>query len=75
MPIYTTNAIESLNSVIRKAVNNRKIFPNDTSVLKTVFLAAEKASQKWTMPIQNWKQALNQLAILYEDRIPQDGRW
>lgn len=73
--IYTTNAIESLNSVIRKAVNNRKIFPNDTSALKTVFLATEKASRKWTMPIQNWKQALNQLAILYEDRIPQDGRW
>lgn len=63
--IYTTNAIESLNSVIRKAIKNRKIFPNDDSALKLIYLAVSKASQKWTMPIQNWKPALNRFAIEY----------
>lgn len=57
--IYTTNAIESLNSVIRKTINNRRIFPSDRSALKVVYLAVEQAANKWTMPIQNWKQALN----------------
>jgi putative transposase len=68
--IYTTNAIESLNSVIRKAVNNRKIFPNDKSALKTVFLAVKQASKKWTMPIPNWGQAINRFAIQFENRLP-----
>jgi transposase-like protein len=53
--IYTTNAIESLNSVIRKAINNRKIFPDDKSVMKVVYLAVQNASKKWTMPIRDWK--------------------
>ncbi len=57
--IYTTNAIESLNSVIRKAINNRKIFPDDKSVMKVVYLAVQNASKKWTMPIRDWKPALN----------------
>ena len=47
--IYTTNAIESLNSVIRKSINNRKIFPSDQSALKVVYLAIQNASKKWTM--------------------------
>ena len=68
--IYTTNAIESLNSVIRKAIKNRRIFPNDESALKMVYLAIQKASQKWTMPIKNWKAAMNRFAIEYEDRFP-----
>ena len=67
--IYTTNAIESLNSVIRKAIKNRKIFPNDDSALKLIYLAVSKASQKWTMPIRNWKPALNRFAIEYGDRF------
>lgn len=67
--IYTTNAIESLNSVIRKAIKNRKIFPNDDSALKLIYLAVNKASQKWTMPIRNWKPALNRFAIEYGDRF------
>ena len=58
--IYTTNAIESLNSVIRKACNNHKLFPNDNAALKVVFLAVEQTTKKWTMPIQNWQLALNQ---------------
>ena len=63
--IYTTNAIESLNSVIRKAIKNRKIFPNDDSALKLIYLAVNRASQKWTMPIRNWKPALNRFTIEY----------
>ena len=69
--IYTTNAIESLNSVIRKAIKNRRIFPNDESAIKIVYLAIQKASQKWTMPVRNWKAAMNRFAIEYEDRFPQ----
>jgi transposase-like protein len=69
--IYTTNAIESLNSVIRKFTRNRKIYPNEESALKLVFMAIREASQKWTMPIHHWKQALNHFAILYDDRMPQ----
>ncbi|WP_419832802.1 IS256 family transposase [Endozoicomonas atrinae] len=67
--IYTTNAIESLNSVIRKALNKRKVFPTDDSARKVVYLAIEDASKKWTMPIRNWKVALNKFLILFEDRL------
>ena len=67
--IYTTNAIESLNSVIRKAVERRKLFPNDDSAMKVVYLAIDQAAKKWTMPIHNWKPALNQFMILYADRL------
>jgi transposase-like protein len=69
--IYTTNAIESVNSVIRKFTRNRKIYPNEESALKIVFMAIREASRKWTMPIHHWKQALNHFAILYENRMPQ----
>ena len=61
--IYTTNAIESLNSVIRKSVKTRKVFPSDDAALKVVYLAVESASKKWTMPIRNWKAALNRFMI------------
>jgi hypothetical protein len=67
--IYTTNTIESLNSVIRKAVKNRKVFPNDDSAKKVIYLAITHASKKWTMPIRNWKSALNRFMIEFEDRI------
>jgi putative transposase len=69
--IYTTNAIESVNSVIRKFTRNRKIYPSEASALKNVYMAIREASAKWTMPIHHWKQALNHFAILYEDRMPQ----
>jgi transposase-like protein len=69
--IYTTNAIESLNSVIRKATKKRKLFPTDDSALKVVYLAVNQASKKWTMPIQNWKMALNRFSIEFGDRITQ----
>jgi putative transposase len=69
--IYTTNAIESVNSVIRKFTRNRKIYPNEESALKLVFMAIREAAKKWTKPIHHWKQALNYFAILYEDRMPE----
>jgi transposase-like protein len=68
--IYTTNAIESVNSVIRKFTRNRKIYPNEESALKIVFMAIREASRKWTLPIKHWKQALNHFAILFENRLP-----
>ena len=67
--IYTTNAIESLNSVIRKAIKKRKLFPTDDSAMKVIYLAIEDASKKWTMPIKNWKLALNHFMIEFEDRL------
>lgn len=69
--IYTTNAIESLNSVIRKAVKNRKVFPHDQAAMKVVFLAIDAASRKWTMPIKNWKAALNRFMIEFPARMPE----
>ncbi|EOO6581135.1 IS256 family transposase, partial [Escherichia coli] len=56
--IYTTNAIESLNSVIRHAIKKRKVFPTDDSVKKVVWLAIQAASQKWTMPLRDWRMAM-----------------
>ncbi len=67
--IYTTNAIESLNSVIRKATKQRKVFPTDDSAMKVVFLAMQSAAKKWTMPIRNWKPALNRFMIEFGDRL------
>jgi len=68
--IYTTNAIESLNSVIRKAIKNRKVFPTDQSATKVIYLAIQAASKKWTMPIHHWKNALNRFMIEFPDRMP-----
>jgi len=67
--IYTTNAIESLNSVIRKAIKKRKLFPTDDSAKKVIYLAIQDASKRWTMPIRNWKLALNRFMIEFEDRL------
>jgi putative transposase len=71
--IYTTNAIESINSVIRKFTRNRKQYPNAESALKLVYLAIHEASRRWTMPIRGWKAALNHFAIMFEDRLPGRG--
>ena len=67
--IYTTNAIESLNSVIRKATKKRKLFPTDHSALKVVYPTVNQAAKTWTMPIQNWKRALNRFMIEFEYRL------
>ena len=70
--IYTTNAIESLNMSLRKVTKARSSFPNDEAVIKLLYLALRNIDKKWTMPIQNWKAALNRFAIIYEDRVPID---
>lgn len=67
--VYTTNAIESLNSVIRHATKKRKIFSSDESAKKVIYLAVENASQKWTMPIQNWRSAMNWFMIHFDNRV------
>jgi putative transposase len=69
--IYTTNAIESINSVIRKFTRNRKIYPNEDSALKLIYMAIREASQRWTMPVRHWKEALNHFAIMFEGRMPE----
>ena len=67
--IYTTNAIESLNASVKKVTRNRKLFPNDEAIIKVVYLAVNNAAKKWSMPIHDWKQALNQFMIRFGDRI------
>jgi putative transposase len=67
--IYTTNAIESLNSVIRQAIKKRKVFPTDDSVRKVIYLAIKDASKKWSMPIQNWRLAMSRFIIEFGDRL------
>jgi putative transposase len=68
--IYTTNAIESVNMSLRKVIKNRGSFPTDESALKLLYLALQNIARKWTMPIKEWKAALNRFAILFEDRMP-----
>ncbi len=68
--IYTTNAIESLNMSLRKIIKNRGHFPNDEAATKLLYLALKNASKKWTLPTRTWKKALNQFAVLFEDRFP-----
>jgi len=70
--VYTTNAIESVNSVIRKFTRNRKQYPNRDSALKLIYMAINEASKKWTKPIRNWKEALNHFAIMFEGRMPKE---
>jgi|TARA_Y100000031_G_C8197119_1_gene374255 putative transposase len=67
--IYTTNAIESLNMSLRKVTKTRGSFPNDDAIFKILYLALRNAAKKWTMPIQNWKAAMNQFSIMFEDRM------
>ncbi|MBL8191528.1 MAG: transposase [Acidobacteria bacterium] len=70
--VYTTNVIESLNYSLRKILKNRTAFPNDEAVFRLIYLGLQPVSRKWTMPIPNWKAALQQLALLFEDRLPLD---
>ena len=69
--IYTTNAIESVNMSLRKITKNRGSFPSDESLIKLFYLALRNISQKWSMPIRDWKAALNRFSIEFEDRVPQ----
>mgnify|MGYP001060501947 FL=1 len=67
--IYTTNAIESLNSQFRKVIKNKKLFPKDDSVFKSLFLAIDYITKKWSMPVRYWNDAMPYFAIEFEDRI------
>lgn len=69
--IYTTNAIESVNYSLRKLTRHRGAFPSDEALIKLLYLALRNISKKWTMPIRDWKAALNQFTIRYEERLPQ----
>jgi putative transposase len=68
--IYTTNAIESINSSLRKVTKNRNSFPNDESAVKLLYMALQNIMKKWTMPIRNWSLAVHQFAIRFGDRVP-----
>jgi putative transposase len=70
--IYTTNAIESINMSLRKVIKTRASFPTDEAVSKLFYLALNNISKKWTMPIRDWKAALNRFSIQFEDRLMQD---
>lgn len=69
--IYTTNAIESLNATYRKLNRQRSVFPNDTALLKALYLATFEATKKWTTSIRNWAQVYGELSIMYEGRLPE----
>jgi putative transposase len=68
--IYTTNAIESMNNTLKKTIKNRASFPNDEAALKLLYLSLKNIIKKWTMPIRNWGKALNQFAIMFDERMP-----
>jgi putative transposase len=71
--VYTTNVIESLNYSLRKITKTRAAFPTEEAALKLLYLGLQNVSKKWTMPIQNWSLAMNQMAILFEGRMPIPG--
>jgi len=69
--IYTTNAVESLNSTYRRLNKSRSVFPNDTALLKALYLATIEAAKRWTLPMRDWGKVLGELEIMYEDRFPE----
>jgi putative transposase len=71
--VYTTNVVESLNFSLRKITKTRAAFPNEDAALKLLYLGLQNAAKKWTMPIQNWSLAMNQMAIIFEGRMPIPG--
>lgn len=69
--IYTTNAIESLNSQFRRLNSQRSVFPSDQALLKALYLSTFEATKKWSMPIRNWGKVYGELSIMYEGRLPE----
>lgn len=67
--IYTTNAIESLNSTYRRLNRQRSVFPSDSALLKALYLSTFEATKKWSMPIRNWGKIYGELSIMYEGRL------
>jgi len=70
--VYTTNAIESLNMSLRKAIKTRGAFPSEEAALKVLYLALRNLAKKWDI-VHGWKEALNRFGILWEARFPQQG--
>ena len=68
--MYTTNAIEALNAQLTKVTKKRGAFPTPEAVRKVLYLAIERASERWTRPVQDWPAALNHLSIVFEGRVP-----
>jgi len=71
--IYTTNAIEAMHRQIRKVTKTKGAFTSDQALLKLVYLTIKDISKKWTMPIHNWGLTMQQLHIIFEDRIKAFG--
>ena len=71
---YTTNAIESVNSTLRRLNRQRSVFPSSQALLKALYLATFEATKKWTMPIRNWRKVRGEMAIMYPDRIPKSQK-
>jgi putative transposase len=71
--LYTTNAIESLNMQIRKALKTRGHFPNDEAALKSLYLVLRNIISRWRTAPPHWKRAMTQFAILYPDRFTPEG--
>ncbi|WP_040210388.1 IS256 family transposase [Clostridium polynesiense] len=67
--IYTTNAIESLNSTYRRLNRQRSVFPSDTAILKALYLSTFEATKKWNLPIRNWGKVYGEMSIMYEGRL------
>ena len=67
--IYTTNTIEGFHRQIRKVTKTKVAFTNDMALLKLVYLASQRVAEKWTMPLQNWGLTMQQLSILFEERL------
>jgi putative transposase len=71
--VYTTNAIESLNMSLRKVIKTRGSFPTEEAAMKLLYMGLEHIAKKWTMPVQDWKAALQRFAILFGDRLPAEA--
>ncbi len=69
--IYTTNAIESLNSSYRRLNSQRSVFTSPTALLKSLYLATQQITKKWTQPIHNWSTVYSEFSIMYEGRMTQ----
>ena len=67
--IYTTNAIESLNSSYKRLNRQRSVFPSSKALLKTLYLSTKRITKKWRMPLRNWSQVYNEFVIMYGDRM------
>ena len=70
--IYTTNPIESFHSQLRKITKTKRVFTSDMALMKLLYLVQNNVTKKWSMPMQNWKNALSQFSIIFENRLKLD---